>query len=75
MQNTITCNNITFTATKANKPFSNNFVQLDSAIVQYKGKDEIFATVQCTKDSREEGRIYACTFSMKGKLLGCYTIN
>lgn len=76
MQNVITCNNYNFTVTKkANKPFSNNFVMLDSKITQYAGQDEITAFVKCTQDSLEAGRIYACTYTLQGKLVACNTIN
>ncbi len=75
-KNIITCNNITFKVTKrANKPFSNNFVMLNSKITQYAGQDEITAFVKCTTDSLEAGRIYACIYSTKGDLVACNTIN
>ncbi len=75
-KNVITCNNYNFKVTKkANKPYSNNFVMLDSKITQYAGQDEITAFVKCTADSKEEGRIYACIFSTKGELVACNTVN
>jgi hypothetical protein len=76
MKNTITCNNYNFKVTKkSNKPFSNNFLMLDSKITQYAGQDEITALVECTADSKEEGRIYACIFSTTGDLVACNTVN
>jgi len=79
MQNTISCNNITFKVTrKADKPFGNNFVQLkdiDARIEAYEGTDEIIAYVTCTNNSREPGRIYAVYYSMQGKLIACNTVN
>ena len=76
MKNTITCSNYSFKVTKkSNKPFSNNFLMLESEITQYAGQDEITAFVKCTADSKEPGRIYACTFSTMGELVACNTIN
>jgi hypothetical protein len=76
MQNTITCNNYNFKITKkANKPFSNNFVMLESKITQYAGQDEITAYVTCTAKSKEPGRIYVCVYSLQGDLIACETVN
>ena len=79
MQNEITVSTAThcvaLTIKGANRPFSNNFVQQSAKIVKYNGKDEVLAFVTCTADSKEPGRIYACAFSLKGKLMGCNTVN
>ena len=74
MFNTITCNAHTFTVAKKQRPFSNDFKQLSSKIVQYKGQDEILAYVQCTS-SKEFGRIYAVSYNFAGEMLGCTTVN
>jgi|APFre7841882793_1041355.scaffolds.fasta_scaffold04179_2 hypothetical protein len=75
MKNTISLPalNVNFVATDL--PFGNNFVQKSAKIVQYQGTDEILAYVLCTKDSMEPGRIYACNYSMAGRLEACNTIN
>jgi hypothetical protein len=72
---TVSANNIAFTVKGKNRPFSNNFMQNSAKVVKYNGKDEVIAFVTCTEDSDEPGRIYACAFSLKGKLMGCNTVN
>jgi len=79
MQNEITISNAThcvnFFVKNTQRPFSNNFVQNSAKIVKYNGKDEVIAFVTCTADSKEPGRTYACAYSLKGKLMGCNTLN
>lgn len=75
MQNVITASNYKFTVAKKQLPYGNDFVQ-DSATVQpYMGVDEVRAIVTCTANSKEPGRVYGCTFSTKGKLIACNTLN
>jgi hypothetical protein len=79
MQNEVTVSNAThciaLTIKGANRPFRNNFVQRSAKVITYNGKDEVLAFVTCTEDSEEPGRIYACAYSLKGKLIGCQTVN
>ena len=74
-QNVITCEKHTFKVANSQRPFSNNFVMLKSEIVQYEGVDEILAVVECTSNSNEPGRVYAVSYSFKGEMLGCNTLN
>ena len=61
--------------TGKNRPFSNDFVPQQVKVVKYEGKDEINLLALCTKESDEPGRIYWCAYTMKGKLISCYTLN
>jgi hypothetical protein len=72
---TVSANGIAFTVAKKQLPFGNNFLQQSAKVVKYQGKDEVLAFVTCTEDSMEPGRIYACAYSLKGKLMGCNTVN
>lgn len=71
MQNTITVGSYNFAVTDANRPYSNNFVVDFAKVVQFNGKDEVYAQVTCTADSREPGMQYYCTYSTDGELIAC----
>lgn len=55
-----------------NRPFSNNFVLYELHEVD---NNFVSCTVRCTKDSNEEGRLYYCTFTKLGSLVGAHTLN
>lgn len=74
-QNTLQVSETVVKIANKERPFSNNFVQRKAEIVQFKGKDEIRATVLCTENSNEPGRIYATAYTMQGKMLECFTLN
>ena len=67
---------ISFTATKKNRPFSNNFVLmgLKRFVRTRNGRDAVEVLVKCT-NSREDGRIYYCVYTYAGTLLECHTVN
>jgi len=69
--NVISTPSVTFTVTRKNRPFGNNFV-VQRASMQ---ANEIEAVVECTKDSREPGRTYYCIYTTSGVLLACNTLN
>jgi hypothetical protein len=83
MQNTVaftlpsTQKQISFTATKANRPFSNNFtfMGIKRFLRTRNGRDAVSLLVKCTADSKEPGRIYYCVYTYKGTLLECSTVN
>ena len=83
MQNTIaftqlsTNKSITFTVSKKNRPFSNNFVLMGIKrfVRTRNGRDAVAVLVKCTKDSYEEGRIYYCVYTYAGTLVECFTVN
>jgi len=55
-----------------NRPFSNNFVlqELREVTTHF-----VKCIVRCTKDSKEEGRLYYCTFTKSGGLYEAFSIN
>ena len=67
---------ISFTATKQNRPFSNNFVLMGIKrfLRTRNGRDAVSVLVKCT-NSQEDGRIYYCVYTYKGTLLECHTVN
>ena len=75
MKNVMTVNDTVLTIAVKELPFSEPFTQVEARIVQYEGVDEVLAYVKCTEEAREPGRMYACYYSMNGKLEGCNTIN
>lgn len=80
MQNTVsfvqpsTQKQISFTATKKNRPFSNNFVLLGIKrfVRTRNGRDAVEVLVKCTSDSYEPGRVYFCVYTLKGTLMECF---
>jgi hypothetical protein len=80
MQNTVsftlpsTQKQISFTATKKNLPFSNNFtlMGIKRFMRTRNGRDAVELLVKCTNDSMEPGRVYFCTYTYKGTLLSCF---
>ena len=80
MQNTVsfvqpsTQKNVSFVATKKNRPFSNNFVLLGVKrfVRTRNGRDAVEVLVKCTQDSNEPGRVYFCTYTYKGTLMSCF---
>ena len=80
MQNTVsftlpsTLKTVNFTATKKNRPFSNNFVLtgVKRFIRTRNGRDAVEVLVKCTNDSKEPGRVYFCVYTYKGTLLSCF---
>ena len=80
MQNTIlvpSLQNPVISINAKNRPFSNNFVQTQyyKTLRTRNGRDAHVVIVKCTSDSMEPGRLYCCTFTTKGTLLSCYTLN
>jgi len=75
MKNTITVNDTVLTIAQKELPFSEPFTQLEARIVQHEGVDEVLAYVTCTAEAKQPGRMYACYYSMEGKLEGCNTMN
>ena len=75
LANTINAAHYTLTISKANRPYKNSFTQKRASIIQLAGEDIIDAVVVCTERSEEPGRIYACYFNTKGKLIACDTLN
>ena len=73
--NTVAAGPYNFVVKGKQRPFSNNFVVQSAEVVQYEGKDEIYAVVICTDNSKEPGRKYACNFSITGRLETCNTLN
>jgi hypothetical protein len=67
---------ISFTVTKDNRPFSNNFVLMGIKrfLRTRNGRDAVSVLVKCT-NSKEDGRIYYCVYTYKGTLLECHTVN
>ena len=80
MQNTVsftlpsTQKTVNFTATKKNRPFSNNFtlMGIKRFIRTRNGRPAVELLVKCTNDSMEPGRVYFCTYTYKGTLLSCF---
>ena len=80
MQNTVsfvqpsTQKQISFTATKKNRPFSNNFVLvgIKRFVRTRNGRDAVEVLVKCTNDSYEPGRVYFCLYTYKGTLMECF---
>ena len=80
MQNTVsftlpsTLKTVNFTATKKNRPFSNNFVLqgIKRFVRTRNGRDAVEVLVKCTNDSMEPGRVYFCLYTYKGTLLSCF---
>ena len=77
-QNTLTVTNsknkqITVTANKL--PFGNNFVQNSAKLCKNSAGKFIAATVTCTANSNEPGRVYAVYYTMLGNLISCNTLN
>lgn len=72
--NVISTPNCTFTATAFNRPFGNNFVALITVPSPMQA-NEIECVVECTKDSKEPGRIYYCIYTTAGTLVSCNTLN
>lgn len=62
-----------FVVSKRNLPYKNNFTQLSAAV--FEDSITVRVLVQCTADSREPGRIYACLYNIAGSLQGCVSIN
>jgi hypothetical protein len=83
MQNTVSFTlpasqkQVSFTVTKQNRPFSNNFtlMGIKRFVRTRNGRDAVSVLVKCTQDSQEPGRIYYCVFTYKGTLLECHTVN
>lgn len=75
--NTICVPNNVVAITKANRPFSNNFVQTQyiKTMRTRNGRDAFVVIVTCTQNSLEPGRQYCCVYTTKGTLLSCYTTN
>ena len=77
MQNTVT-HTAGLTATRKfvvkqrNLPYSNNFVQVGEAKVE---GTNVYVLVQCTEDSAEPSRLYACIYSLSGILQDCASVN
>jgi hypothetical protein len=65
---------ISFTANKKNRPFSNNFVLqgIKRFVRTRNGRDAVEVLVKCTTDSKEPGRVYFCLYTYKGTLMSCY---
>ena len=82
MQNTVSFTlpasqkQINFTVSKANRPYSNNFVLMGIKrfLRTRNGRDAVSVLVKCT-NSNEDGRIYYCVYTYKGTLLECHTVN
>ena len=77
-QNTLTVTNSKnkqITVTAKQLPFSNNFVQNTAKLCANEAGKFVAATVTCTANSREPGRIYAVYYTMLGNLISCCTLN
>lgn len=61
-----------FVVSKRNLPYKNNFVQLSAAM--FDDAITLRVLVQCTEDSREPGRVYACLYNVAGSLQGCVSV-
>lgn len=73
---TFTQNNVTLQIKVLRLPFSNNFVQKGTAVLQkHNGVKEVHVDVLCTQTSQEPGRLYYCIYSTKGDLIACNTLN
>ena len=77
MQATNLISNGSTTVRARQLPFNNNFTQQQyiKTCRTSNGRDAYVVVVKCTSDSREPGRLYACTYSAKGTLLDCNTLN
>jgi hypothetical protein len=53
--------------TRRQRPYSNSFVVI--------AQEGLNVQVRCTEDSREPGRVYDCTYTKAGRLVGCRTVN
>lgn len=68
---------VSFKVNKNNRPFSNNFtfMGIKRFVRTRNGRDAVSVLVKCTQDSLEPGRVYFCTYTYKGTLLECFTVN
>jgi hypothetical protein len=73
--NTITAFNYNINVAKKQLPFSNSFTMLQSKVIADSKRLLINAIVQCTDDSYEAGRHYAVVYTLKGKLVSCWTLD
>ena len=75
--NTICVPNNVVNISATNLPYSNNFVQTEyvRTVRTRNGRNAFVVIVKCTTNSLEPGRLYACTYTQKGTLLNCYTLN
>jgi hypothetical protein len=73
-QNVVSANGFAIKVSKAQLPFSNNFVQIKD--IEQVEPNEVQTYVKCTSNSNEPGRIYFVAYSKAtGELVECYTTN
>ena len=70
-QNVVSANGFAIKVSKAELPFGNNFVQINS--IEQVEPNEVQAYVKCTANSKEPGRVYFVAYSkVNGELIECY---
>ena len=74
MQNAICADGIVLNISKKQRPLGCDFIQ-QTIIAEQPNPNELQAYVLCAPNSRDPGRIYFVTYSKKGKLVECYTVN
>jgi len=70
-KNVVSANGFAISVKKAQRPFSNNFVQIKN--IEQVEPNEVQAYVKCTANSKEPGRVYFVAYSKAtGELIECY---
>jgi hypothetical protein len=77
MLNTISNGTLTVTVNNKNRPYRNNFTQVEflKMLRTRNGRDAMLVLVKCTADSTEPGRLYSVVYTLNGTMMSCNTEN